>query len=123
MTIKMKALLFAFLLFSLIPQVYAQDQQPSNEQINLLEIPSRLAKALGIPEFAGQLLTCALVMLIILLPIAIFSKGNMLLSLIVGFILLGFFVAVGWMPYWFMLIIVLIVSALWSSKIGGWLTR
>lgn len=121
MSIKAKALLFALLLFSLIPQVYAQDQQPSNEQVNLLEIPSRLAKALGIPEFAGQLLTCALVMLIVLLPIAIFSKGNMLLSMMVGFILLGFFVAVGWMPYWFLLLIGLIVAGLWSSKIGKWI--
>ena len=116
-----KLLLFTvFLVALLIPQVYAQNE--NDDTINLLEIPDHLATALGIPLFASQLLTCSLVMLIVLLPIAIFAKRNTILTLIIGFTLMGFFIAIGWMPFWFLLVIALLIASLWSAKIKGWIS-
>jgi len=57
------------------------------------------------------------------IPIAAYGKGNsLILCLIVDFTLMGFFVAIGWLPFWFMLIICLIVAALWSNKIKEWVS-
>ena len=108
-------------MLTFIPHVYAQDES-KDDTINLLEIPDHLATALGIPLFASQLLTCSLVMLIVLLPIAIFAKRNTILTLIVGFTLMGFFIAVGWLPYWFLFVIALLIASLWSAKIKGWIS-
>jgi hypothetical protein len=115
---------FAFLLsivivLTIIPHVYAASD---NDQVNLLDLPKKVAEALGIPEYAGKLLSCTFILFMVLLPIAIFSKGNMLLMLMIGILCLGFFVAVGWLEFWFILIIILVVAGLWSGKVRGWLT-
>jgi hypothetical protein len=107
------------LALTIIPQVYAVSE---NDQVNLLDLPKKLADALGIPQYAGQLLACTFILFMVLLPIAIFSKGNMLLMLMVGIVCLGFFVAIGWLEFWYILMIVLVVAGLWSAKVRGWLT-
>lgn len=113
-----RILLIVLLASTLVQYVYAQE----DDSVNLLDLPSHLANALGIPEFSAELLTCSVFMLMFLLPIAIFSKGNLLLILLIGFLQLGFFVAVGWMDFWFILVIGLIVAGLWSSKMKGWIS-
>jgi len=114
-------LLALTLLLLLCQTVFAQEDS-TNEKVNLLDIPKHLSEALGIPLYAGQLLTCASVSMIFLLPIAIFSKGNIILTLIFSLMLLGVFIGVGWLEVWYMLIVVVVVAALWSAKMRGWLT-
>ena len=114
-----KLLLFTvFLVAMLIPQVYAAE----DDTVNLQDLPTYLAEKLNIPTFAGQLLACSIFLVMFLLPIAWFARRNMMLTLLVGFVLLGFFIAVGWLPFWFLLIISLIVAGLWSAKMKGWVS-
>lgn len=116
-TIIMLSIITVLLMLSCMQVVYAAD-----DDVNLQKLPDHLAKRLNIPLFAAQLLACSIFLLMFLLPIALFSRGNLLLSLIVGIILLGFFIAVGWLSFWVLLILVLIVASLWSGKIRGWLS-
>lgn len=110
-------IIILLLLTLFVGHVYAQD----DDTVNLLELPKRIANALDIPEFAGQMLVCSVFLFTFLLPIAIFTR-NLLVTLLVGFCLMGFFIAVGWMPYWILLIIVLLISAMYSGKIKEWIT-
>jgi|Deesub1362A_J573_1020465.scaffolds.fasta_scaffold00566_20 hypothetical protein len=118
-----KLLFLIVLLVLIIGNIpYVSAQEPDNEHVNILELPKHVSEALGIPEFASQLLVCSIFMMMILLPIAIFSKGNLILSILVGFVLMGFFIAVGWMPFWLLLILALIIASLWANKIKEWVS-
>ncbi|MEM3629100.1 MAG: hypothetical protein QXE06_06990 [Candidatus Bathyarchaeia archaeon] len=113
-------LMFAFFFLSFVFKVYAIDQ---NDKINLLDLPAKLADALGIPLFAGQILACLIFLFIFLLPVVVFSKRNpTLIALLVGVPLLCFFVAVGWLHYWILLVIILLVAVLYSGKVKEWIT-
>jgi len=118
--LNVKLLLLIVLLAVLInvPNAYAAE----DDTVNLLDLPEHLAAKLGIPTFAGQLLACTIFTVMFLFPIAFFARRNMMLTLIAGFVLLGFFIAVGWLPYWFLLIIVLAIAGLWSGTIREWLS-
>lgn len=116
---KFAFLISLVLILTVIPHVYAVSDE---DQVNLLDLPKKLAEALGIPEFAGKILACTLILFIVLLPIAIYGKGNILLTLFIGFLALGFFVAVGWLDFWFILIITLMVAVMFSGKIKEWIT-
>jgi len=114
-----KILPFLLLLFLVnILEVFAQD----NENVNLLQLPEQLAKRLGIGLPAAKLLCCIIFTLMFFLPIAIFSRRNVILCLFSGIILLGFFIALGWLDVWFMLILSLIVAIMFSGKIKEWMT-
>lgn len=100
-----------FLVFS-IPSVYAED-------VDLSQIPNNLAEKTGIPLFAGQLLCSAIILFMFLLPLTILTRkrgSSWLAELIVGFIILGVCIALGWLPYWIMLVICLIVAGMYASK-------
>lgn len=76
---------------------------------------------LGMPLFAGQILASAIVCLAILIPVAIWGKG-FLPSLIMGLLGLGFCTAIGWLPFWFLLILSMILALMFSGKIRDWIT-
>jgi len=100
-----------------ISLVYAQGNETD---VNLQDVPKNLARALGIPEYAGKLLTCAIFIFWLLLPTVIFVKKHIEYALILeGFLLLGFFIAVQWIEYWYMLVFALIVAGFWASKMKG----
>jgi len=101
-----------------ILEVFAQD----GENVNLLQLPEQLANRLGIGLTAAKLLCCIIFTLMFFLPIAMFSRRNVILCLFSGIILLGFFIALGWLDVWFMLILILIVAVMFSGKIKEWIT-
>lgn len=114
------SLMLVLFFLSFVSKVYAVDE---TGKVNLLDLPQKLADALGIPLFAAQILTCLIFLFIFLLPIAIFCKRNpTIIAIIVCVPLLGFFVAVGWLSYWVLLVIVLILAAMYSGKIKEWIT-
>jgi len=57
----------------------------------------------------------------VLLPIAIYSK-SLVPPLIVGFCMMSFLVALGWLPFWILLLITIIVAFLWGDKIKNVIT-
>ena len=97
--------------------VYAQDE----EELNLLDLPKNLANALGIPEYPAKLLASACVMLLFMVPVLMLTN-NLYAILMMGLITMGVLIGIGWLDFWFILVIVLIVACLWGSKmakIGG----
>lgn len=121
---KMKRLTFqvivcVFLVLSLVPNVHAEDG-PSD--VNLLDLPKNLADALGIPLYAGKLLTCAVFVFWLFLPTIVFGRKTehlVQVFILEGFLLLGFFIAIQWIEFWYMLVYVLIVAGLWATKMKG----
>jgi hypothetical protein len=75
-------------------------------------------------DVVGQLILGIVLLLAVLLPIAVATRGNADTNvyLIVGIPIMVTLVALGWFPVWVLLVVVLVVSALWSGKIREWLT-
>jgi len=92
-------------------------------EVNLFDLPSRLAEMLNIPLFAGQILATGIVMLVFLLPVLYLTRGkSVVATLFSGFIALCLCIAIGWLPVWILLVLVLLIAAMWSGKIKEWVT-
>lgn len=96
-----------------VPHVYAQDEG----EVDLTDLPSNLAKALGVSEAVAKLLASACVMLLFLTPVLMLTR-NLYAILMIGFIAMGTLIALGWLDFWFILVISLIIASLWGSKIA-----
>ena len=96
-----------------VPHVYAQDEG----EVDLTDLPSNLAKALGVSEAVAKLIASACVMLLFLTPVLMLTK-NLYAILMIGFIAMGTLIALGWLDFWFILVISLIIASLWGSKIA-----
>jgi len=96
-----------------VPRVYAQDEG----EVDLTDLPSNLAKALGVSEAVAKLLASACVMLLFLTPVLMLTR-NLYAILMIGFIAMGILIALGWLDFWFILAISLIIASLWGSKIA-----
>lgn len=88
-----------------------------SSEVDLLELPELIAEALGISTFAGGILLSALFLLMFLLPVAIWgdeTKSSMLLSMMIGFPLMSFLVAIAFLPSWVMVMTVLMVAGMYA---------
>lgn len=101
-----------FLVLTLIIPVYADDEP----DINLVNLPEQLGDAWGISGFAAGLFMSTIVFFAFLLPLVVWRKSG-LITLIVGFSIMGFCIAIGWLPYWIMLLISLLIAAMYASTI------
>ncbi|MDH5765037.1 MAG: DUF2341 domain-containing protein [Gammaproteobacteria bacterium] len=86
--------------------------------VNLVELPVQLAEHWGISSFAAGifmsgLLSFGFLLALLLIP----KKPSILATMIVGFCVLGFCIAIGWLPYWIMLLISLLIAAIYASTI------
>jgi len=116
-----------FILFNLFSPVFAEDEE---KNISLQDLPKQLTERLGLPTtnnyFAGRLLGSAIFLMLFLLPTIFacnrFQQDALLPSLFVGFIVLGFCIALGWLDYWFLLIITLVVALMFSGKMRDWIS-
>lgn len=89
--------------------------------INVLDIPTHLALLMGISVLTAGLL-CGLVLeLFIVLPVIILTDNTLVITIfaIIG-LCLG--VALGWMPYVTLILIILIIALLFANKIRGFIT-
>jgi len=98
--------------------VHAQDE------VDLSEFPTRLSEMLGINEFAGELLASTLLMALFLFPAMMIARGSAnqtYIILFVGFSVMGICIALGWLPYFMLLVIVLIVALMFAGKMREWI--
>lgn len=71
--------------------------------------------------------TTAMLLSIIFIIVAVFiaalaSKGHGPATMLMGFFSLIFFIVLGWMPVWTMLLLVLMIAVGFSGKIRDWLS-
>lgn len=116
----MKRFLLSPLLFFLIliKTVYASD-------VNLLDVDNYLGDALGVGTFAGGIFASIIFMMVCILPTALISrktKVGFIPELVMGFISMGACIAVGWLPYWFLLIFSILIALLFASGMRNFIT-
>lgn len=116
-------LLLIPLLLSLyvLPSAYAV---ADDQEVDMTSLPQMLSEALGLPDtadyFAGKLLTTAIMLSLFMVPTLFacnkFRREPLLPSIFVGMLVFGFCIAMGWLDYWFLLIIALVVALMFAGK-------
>jgi hypothetical protein len=93
-----------------------------SQTIDLNGFPQALANALSIPLFVGQILASLLIMSLFTLPF-LFMAGakHPMVPLMVGISSLAFTVALGWMPVWVFVIMILMIALMFGRQIVGFL--
>jgi hypothetical protein len=110
--------LFLFLTLNLINEVYATDAA----SVDLTHLPDQVANALGIPVFAAGILCFIIMTFALMLPAMIWGKKGSMASLFIGLGVLGFGIAVAWLPFWFLLIIILIIAVMFAEDVRNMIT-
>jgi len=107
-----------FSILNLITPIHASD-------VDLQSIPTQLAEALGIPTFAGEILISGITMLMFLLPICLLTRkgrGSWIPEVAVTFVIMGFCIAIEWLPYWFLVVIGMFVALMFSGTMRDLIT-
>lgn len=74
-------------------------------------IPQQVATQFNISLFSAQILTSTVVLMLVLLPLIVFRRGRTgYAELIVGLPIMGFLIAVGWLPFWFLVILAFLTA-------------
>jgi len=108
-----------FSIINLIHPIHAESD------VDLQSIPTQLAEALGIPTFGGQILISGITMLMFLLPICLLTRkgrGSWIPEVAVTFVIMGFCIAIDWLPYWFLLITCMLVALMFSGTMRDLIT-
>ena len=94
-------------------------------EINLTDIPYRVADSLNIDVFAGQLICSCIFMMILLLPITIIARSkhaSWIPEVAMALIAMGICIGIGWLPVWFLLILSLLIALMFAGKMRDVIT-
>jgi hypothetical protein len=89
--------------------------------IDLTQIPTQLGIALNIPTFTAGLIASAFMLLMFDMPIVVFSKNAMLLS-VMTILVLCIDTALTWLPYFTLVIVIFMLALLFASEMRIWIT-
>jgi hypothetical protein len=89
--------------------------------IDLTQVPTQLGAALNISSFAAGLIASAFMLLLFDLPIVVFSRNAMLLS-VMTILVLCIDVALTWLPYFTLVIVIFMLALLFASEMRTWIT-
>jgi len=101
--------------FSILP-AYGQDNE-----VDLSNFPNQLASKLNIPLFAAKLLATSIVLAIFLFPVVLLTK-NPIAHMFIGLVVMGFCIAMDWLPVWFLLVVCMVIALMFSGKMRDWIT-
>lgn len=106
-----------FPLFSFVSSAHAAT-------LNITEIPNAVGEQLGTGAFAGGVVVSAVVILALVLPTALIARGKhgFVPELIMGFLGLTVCVAIGWLSYWVLLVIALLIAVMFAGTMRDWIT-
>jgi len=110
--------LFFFLALT-IPISFCYEDE--GKDLNLTSFPKFLADSLSISEFAGGMVASMILTLAFVLPTALYSK-TLLPPMFIGMLSLGACVAFGWLDYWFLLVIAMLIALMFGSKMSSIIT-
>lgn len=95
----------------------------SSEIVDITAFPQQLADRLGTTLFVGQIFGSLIVLTIFLFPTILLTRGkNPLIAIIVGVMSMGLCVALGWLPYWFLIIICMFIALMYSGSMRSWIS-
>ena len=84
--------------------------------VDISTFPQYLADALNISTFGGQLIASVFVVALITVCIAIFTRDPITLIIFV-FLGLTVDIALGWLDYWVLFVVALMIALAYSKKI------
>jgi len=96
-----------------------------SSDIEITQIPAQLAERLGVDVFTASLILSAVIMLFTVCIVAfVIKKGSALTYgvLITEFITMGALIALGWLPYWILLITCLLVAIMFADSMRNLIT-
>lgn len=103
--------LFLFVSLVLILPVHAEGE------VELANVPAYLSEQLGIALFPAQLLASALLISLVVFPLSLLTKGkHMYVLLSMVFLMMGISIALTWLPFWFLIILVFGVAGTFSVR-------
>jgi len=90
----------------------------------LEDIPELFGDFLSISTEAAQLILSIVVLLAVVIPIMIVSRGakSNAIEAVMGFVTACALVAIGWLPVWVLIVITMIVALLWSRTLSDTVT-
>lgn len=113
---KSKLVFTLFLLFALVAVAYAQDD---DETVNLQDLPVQISERLNIPLEAAEYLTACLFLGWFLFPALLLTKEHVSQSFVVavmGLPIMGFAIILGWLDYWFLILVALLMALMYSGR-------
>lgn len=116
---RLLALVPLFFLMFIMP-VYAETE------ISLLALAEQLGVRLGVGTFVGGLICSVIFLMATVMPIALINRsrkggGNFVAELVIGVVVLGVCVGLTWLPFWFLLVIVMLLALLFSGKMRSYI--
>lgn len=115
-------LIFLAVFSSLVSLTYAQEPD-----VNLLDLPQQVADYFGISEFAAKYLISGTGLLFVTIVVGFIMKKSanqaiFTAILVVNFVMMAFFVALGWIDYWVFLILCLLVALMLAGTVRDLIT-
>ena len=111
-----KLLIFLFALLISIFLLNIAYGLEDDDVVDISKLPNKLAEALNAPLFAGQILASAIPFCLICLPTFLLTKNSIAhISAII--ITLSLDMALGWLPYWILLLISLVIAFIYANQI------
>ena len=104
--------LFLTMMFFIL-KAQADDDGTDYTKINLTDIPIRVADSLNIDNFSGQLICSCIFIMIVLIPIAMITKGkygSMIPECAITLVVMGICIGIGWLPVWVFLVFCMLIG-------------
>lgn len=128
MTKKMKVVKIMLLSLMLLAMLVSPVLAAEDDVVDLNSVPQKLADALGVTLFVGQLMFSLIFTCLFLFPAMLMAgyfggPGAVLYTIIiVGLGASAVCVALGWLPVWLYLVMCLLIALLFSGKMRGLIT-
>ena len=72
---------------------------------------------------AGIILSLVITTALVLISLGATRGRSAIGILIITYMMTGMFTVIGWLPYWFELVLVLLTAGMYGSKIKEWLSK
>jgi hypothetical protein len=118
----MKSLIIILFLTLLVMPISLAYASSDDQSVNLGDFPAKLADALNVSLFVGQLLASLIFMSLFLFPSILIAgyfggSGAVLYDIVfVGLGSSGVCVGLGWLPVWLYIIMCLLIGLMFASK-------
>jgi len=117
-----KAFLLSLSFLSLILFISSAYALEEDDVVDISQLPAKLAEALNMPLFAGQILASAIPFGLLCFPTFLLTKNSIAhISAII--LCLSLTVAFGWLPYWILLLLALIIAFIYANQLKGVFAR
>lgn len=95
------------------------------KEINLTHIPIALADQMNIDLFPAQLFCSSVFMMIVIMPVSIIARSkraSFIPEVAISLIVMGFLIGIGWLPYWFLIILSVLIALMFAGKMRDVIT-